>query len=515
MVQSTDAQQDVLAFLADPASHGGQPVTRIDTHAAAVFLAGDTALKIKRAVRFPFLDYSTLEKRKAACEAEFVINRRTAPEIYRRVVAITKKDGGEFEIGGNGEAVEWALEMSRFDETATLDHLADRGEIDPPLADTLGRVIAESHRNAPPADYDAWIEALGRYIEQNEAAFADRPDLFPADEAAVLTKASRAAYAALQPLLHRRGEEGLIRRTHGDLHLGNIVLINGKPVLFDAIEFNPVVASGDLLYDLAFVLMDLVGRNLHPSANAVLNCYLKETARDSDFDALAGLPLFLSLRAAIRAKVTAARLETAAPVKSVAIQKSAKDYFDLACQLIAPPPARLIAVGGLSGTGKSVLARALAPAIEPAPGAVILRSDVMRKHMFGAAETDPLPQRAYAAPVTEKLYGLLAEKAGKIIAAGHSAIVDAVFARQEERDVLVRLARTGKVDFTGIFLTAGLEVRIKRVGGRSGDASDADATVARRQEQYELGSLDWIRIDASGTPSDTLARTLTALGHKP
>lgn len=515
MAQSTDAQQDVLAFLADPASHGGHPVTRIDTHAAAVFLAGDTALKIKRAVRFPFLDYSTLEQRKAACEAELAINRRMAPEIYRRVVAITEKDGGGFEIGGKGATVEWALEMGRFDETATLDHLADRGEIDPPLADALGRVIAEAHRNAPPADHDTWIEALGRYIEQNEAAFTERPDLFPSDQAALLTEASRSAYATLQPLLRRRGAEGLIRRMHGDLHLGNIVLIDGKPVLFDAIEFDPVVASGDVLYDLAFVLMDLVARNLRLEANALFNRYFIETARDSDFDMLTALPLFLSLRAAIRAKVTAARLDTTTVKKASGIRESAKSYFDLAQRLLAPPPPRLLAVGGLSGTGKSMLARALAPAIDPAPGAVILRSDVMRKQMFGVAETDPLPEDAYTVPVTEKLYDLLAEKAGRILAAGYSAIVDAVFARQEERDVLVGLAQTCKLDFTGLFLTADLEVRIKRVGGRSGDASDADAAVARRQEQYDLGSLDWIPIDASGTPGDTLARALTALGHKP
>lgn len=515
MVQSTDAQGDVLAFLADPASHGGHPVTRIDTHAAAVFLAGDRALKIKRAVRFPFLDYSTLEKRKTACEAELAINRRTAPEIYRRVVAITKRDGGGFEIGGGGDVMEWALEMRRFDETATLDHLAARGKFDLPLADTLGRVIAGAHRDAPIADAGAWIDALGQYVEQNDAAFSEMRDLFPARDVAMLTDASRAAHAKLQSLLRRRGEEGLIRRVHGDLHLGNIVLIDGKPVLFDAIEFDPVVASGDVLYDLAFVLMDLIARDLHPAANVLFNRYLIEAARDSDFDALAGLPLFLSLRAAIRAKVTAARLNTATAEKATAIRESATSYFTLARHLMAPPPPRLIAVGGLSGTGKSVLARALAPSIDPAPGAVLLRSDVMRKRMFGVAEANPLPQQAYAADVTARLYELLADNARRVIAAGHSAIVDAVFARQEERGLLTHLTRTHGVAFTGLFLTADLATRIKRVGARVNDASDADAAVARRQEQYDLGLLDWIRIDASGTPEQTLARAKDALSHKP
>lgn len=513
--QAAENQDAVLAFLADPATHNGDPVQRIDTHAAAVFLAGDHAFKIKRAVRFPFLDYSTLEKRLAACEAELEINRRTAPEIYRRVVPITRSEAGTLGIGGTGTVAEWALEMRRFDETATLDHLANRSEIDLPLADMLGRVVAAAHRDAPVVDAEPWIAALGEYIEQNDAAFSESPDLFPASDAEKLTEASRTAFVKVQPLLRRRGEEGLIRRTHGDLHLGNIVLIDGKPVLFDAIEFDPVVASGDLLYDLAFVLMDLVGRDLRPAANALFNRYLSEANRDSDFDALAALPLFLSLRAAIRAKVTAARMDTAAPEKAKAIRESARRYFSLAGHLIAPPPARLIAVGGLSGTGKSVLARALAAAIEPAPGAVILRSDVTRKHMFGVGETDQLPQEAYAREVTAKLYSLLTEKAGRVIAAGHSAIVDAVFARQDERDALALLARDRNTTFKGLFLTTDLATRIRRVGDRIGDASDADADVARRQEEYDLGSLDWVQVDASGTPEQTLALAEDALGHRP
>jgi predicted kinase len=272
-----------------------------------------------------------------------------------------------------------------------------------------------------------------------------------------------------------------------------------------------VVASGDVLYDLAFVLMDLVERGLQPAANVLFNRYMVEAARDSDFDALAALPLFMSLRAAIRAKVTAARLANAKPDKADAIRKSAKCYFALALHLISPPPPRLIAVGGLSGTGKSVLARMLAPEFAPAPGAVVLRSDILRKRMFDLAETEKLPQKAYAPEVTEKLYGLLIDKARRAIGAGHSAVVDAVFARQDERDALVHLAQSCKVRFNGLFLTADLATRIQRVGGRVADASDADEAVARRQEQYDLGSLDWTEVDASGNPDTTLARAKAAI----
>jgi aminoglycoside phosphotransferase family enzyme/predicted kinase len=523
--QSSDNEQDnrqdeVLAFLADPATHigaihGGAPVRRIDTHAAAVFLAGERALKIKRAVKFPFLDFSTRERRKAALEAELNVNRRFAPDLYRRVVAITRKPDGGLALDGEGPAVEWALEMRRFDETATLDHLAERGCIDLALADLLGRVIAHAHAHAPRTDPAPWIAALGDYISQNAEAFGEAPDLFAPEVVERLTQASRARLAQITPLIVARGKAGLIRRIHGDLHLGNIVLIGDKPVLFDAIEFNPVVGSGDLLYDLAFVLMDLIGRGLPAQANALFNRYLTETERDSDLDALAALPLFLSLRAAIRAKVTAARLATSTSEKADDIRASARAYFALACATIAPKPPRLIAVGGLSGTGKSVLARALAPEIGAVPGAVVLRSDVLRKRMFGCTETEKLPQDAYTPETTQRLYALLNDKARRIVEAGHSAVIDAVFARQDERDAAAATARASGVPLSGVFLTADLATRMARVGTRRGDASDADAAVAERQESYDLGLLDWARVDASGRPDETLAHARHTLAQIP
>src|ERR1700677_4016901 len=165
MSDETDRQEEVFAFLADPKTHGGRAVKRIDTHAASVFLAGDRTLKVKRAVRFPFLDYSTLGKRKAACEAELTVNAPYAPEIYRGVVAITREPGGKLAIGGSGAPVDWAVDMHRFDETRPLDHIA--GEIDEPLADALGRVVAAAHAKARRIDAQAWIDALGSYIDEH------------------------------------------------------------------------------------------------------------------------------------------------------------------------------------------------------------------------------------------------------------------------------------------------------------------------------------------------------------
>jgi aminoglycoside phosphotransferase family enzyme/predicted kinase len=510
MPEAADDQEPVLRLLADPATFGGAPVRRIDTHAASVFLAGERALKIKRAVRFPFLDYSTLAKRKAACAAEIEVNRPFAPQLYRGIVAITREGDGRLVLGGRGTPVEWAVDMRRFDETRTLDRLADQGEIDAALADRLARAVAAAHARAPVVEAAPWLAALSTYLDQNDSAFRADPDVFPPTEAERLGRSSRAALAKVSPLLVARGERGLVRRGHGDLHLGNIALIEGEPVAFDAIEFDPLIASGDVLYDLAFLIMDLVERGRSAAANVVLNRYLAETRRAEDLDALAALPLFLSMRAAIRAKVTAARGAGAAESDRPALFRAARTYFDLACWLIDPPPPRLVAVGGLSGTGKSVLARALAPELPPAPGAVVLRSDVERKARFGIGETERLPEAAYAPDVTAEVYAALLDKARRVIAAGQSAIVDAMYARPHER---AAIAGAG-TPFRGLFLTADLRTRLARVSGRSADASDADAAVARVQEDYDLGDFDspgWTRVDASGTPEETLARAKTAL----
>jgi aminoglycoside phosphotransferase family enzyme/predicted kinase len=510
------SQQRVFALLADPATHGsslgGAAVKRFDTHAAAVFLAGKRAFKVKRAVRFPFLDYSTLEKRKAACQAELRVNQPYAPEIYRRVVPITRADDGRLALDGEGTPVEWAVEMRRFDENATLDHLAGAGRIDTALADALGRAVAAAHAQAPAVESEPWIKAIADYVEEHREAFGARPDLFPSGEVEDLARAGRAAYARIQPLLVERGRRGLIRRIHGDLHLGNIVLLDGRPVLFDAIEFSPIIASGDVLYDLAFLLMDLTERGLEGAANIVLNRYLVETRRAEDLDALGTLPFHLSMRAAIRAKVTAARLSQAKDEEKPAIASIARKYFVFARRFIAPAPPMLVAVGGLSGSGKSLLARSLAPRVPPAPGAVVLRSDIERKTLFGRDENDKLPAEAYSPAVTARVYAVIADKARRAVAAGHSAIVDAVFARPQERVVMARSAQALGVPFHGLFLDADLATRLARVGARSRDASDADAAVARTQGSYDLGALDWTRVDASGTPEETLVRARATMG---
>jgi len=502
-------QETVFAFLGDPATHPG--VHRIDTHAASVFLEGGRALKIKRAVRFPFLDYSTLEKRKAACDEEIRINRQFAPQVYHRVVAITLTRDGSLEIDGKGEPVEYAVEMSRFDESQTIDHLAEAGPLDPGLVDAIAEAIAASHTIAPPAAADPWINSIPGIIEGNAAAFREAA-LFAAGDIDDLRQASLSAFARIRGLMEQRGRQGYLRRCHGDLHLANIVLIDRKPVLFDAIEFDPVMASTDVLYDLAFPLMDFIRYGRQAAANALLNRYLALTASEN-IDALATLPLFMSLRSAIRARVLLARHGRNSREDRETMQ-SARAYFELARLTIAPRAPVLIAVGGLSGTGKSVLARALAPSVLPYPGAVVLRSDVLRKQLFNVNETERLPESAYRPEITGQIYEILAQRAVRVLSQGHSAVVDAVFAQEAERCAIRDAARRLNVRFVGLFLMTDLATRQSRVGHRQRDASDATPEIAGLQEKYDIGKVDWAVIDASGTSEDTLQRCQIALDER-
>lgn len=492
-------QERVFAFLTDPKSHCG--VTRIDTHAASVFLEGDRALKIKRAVRFPFLDYSTLQRRKAACDEELRINRHFAPQIYRRVVPITEGADGSLSLDGNGSPVEYAIEMVRFDEQKTLDHIARAACLDPDLVEAIADAIAASHAAAPRVAPQSWLKSIPKIIDDNDAALRACA-LFDAGDAEELREASLTAFSRLRPRLEQRGGQGHVRRCHGDLHLANIVVIAEKPVLFDAIEFDPKIAEIDVLYDLSFPLMDLLRHGRREAANGLLNRYLAVTSV-AHLDALSALPLLMSIRAAIRAHVLSARIDRAGPEKA-AIVADARAYFDLAKRLIHPRPPLLIAVGGLSGTGKSRLARALAPHVMPEPGAVVLRSDVVRKQLVGVAEKARLPEGTYGPQTSRQIYDILSERAGHILAQRHSAILDAVFASAAERKAVLEVAQLAHSRFFGLFLVADLKIREQRISQRTSDASDATVEVARLQEGYDIGTIDWAIVDASGAPEETL-----------
>lgn len=499
-------QEEAIAFLGDPRTHDGRAVERIDTHAALVFLAGDRALKLKRAVRYPYLDYSTVEKRHAACVAELAINRRTAPTLYRGVVAIRRGGDGRLRLDGDdganeaaGEAVDWLVSMARFPDGALFDRMAERQALTPALMRRLAERIAAFHREAAPRPEGGGVEAMRAVADGNLADLRAAPDLFPAATVERLAERTGEALDRLAPPLEERRRAGFVRHGHGDLHLRNIVLLDGEPTLFDAIEFDEALAVADVFYDLAFLLMDLDHRGLRPMGNAVLNRYLEETG---DYGGLAALPLFLSLRAAVRAKVSASALRLGG--KREGLEEEARRYLDHALAALEPVPARLVAVGGLSGSGKTRLAVGIAPGLGPAPGAVVLRSDVLRKRLCGAADTDRLPAEGYAPAVTERVYGELYRRAAAVLAAGHAVVADAVSARPDERRRIEAVAAAAGVRFDGIWMEAPLAERVERVANRRSDASDATAEVVERQESYDLGTIGWTRLDSGRVASDVL-----------
>jgi aminoglycoside phosphotransferase family enzyme/predicted kinase len=488
------SQDEVLAFLA-------RGPERIDTHASVVFLAADRVLKVKRAVKLPFLDYSTLEKRRRACEEELAVNARNAPAIYRRVVAITREPDG-LVINGKGPVVEWAVEMARFDEKRALDRLAAAHALPAKAADALAETMCASHAGAPVADGVQWLASIGPIIDRNTANFRKQRTLRGGDVDRLHELSSQHLRDHF-PLLQRCAAAGLVRHCHGDAHLANIVMIEDKPVLFDAIEFDPVIATTDVLYDLAFPIMDFLHFGEGGAANRLFNSYLQSGWREHG-DALVLLPWFLSIRAAVRALVAFTKHD-ACP-DDPACLLDAKSYFALALHLATPTKPCMVAIGGRSGTGKSVLARAVAGAIAPEPGAVLLRSDLIRKELAGVDPLTRLPPSAYSGESSEQVYGEMLARARKVLAQGLPAIVDAAFLKATERCAAAEIAKAAKVDFYGLFLTATPEIRARRIGQRRDDASDVTEDVALRQEEIDTGSIDWPLIDAAGTPEQTQSR---------
>jgi uncharacterized protein len=499
-------QDDVFAFLAEPATHGlREPVTRIDTHGAAVFLAGKDVYKVKRAVRFPFMDYSTLDKRRWACERELAVNKANAPDLYLGAVPISQ-DGSVLKFGGNGTIVEWAVHMRRFDESHTLDRLAEGNELGLDIIAKLAGVAATSHRHAPVASGRNAGEVLPRLIEETLNSLEAAPRLFAAQAVSELRRVMGHAFARGKPLLSERESEGQVRRCHGDLHLRNIVLIEGEPVLFDAIEFDETIATCDVLYDLAFLLMDLWTRGMHSHANLLFNRYLWICDDvESQLKGLSLLPLFLSLRAAIRAKVAILR-----PGGGDDPAREARHYFEAARDLLTPRRLDLVAFGGLSGTGKSSLSAALASSIGRAPGAVHLRSDIERKRLFDVHEFDRLPEEAYRPEATVRAYQRLRDMAAIALDAGQSVIVDAVHLMPEERVAVNEVASRNKAHFTGLWLEAPVDRLIERVAKRKIDVSDATPGVVSAQAKHPTGAVDWRRVDASA-PAETMVKGVLAV----
>lgn len=486
-----EAQRGVIAFLSDPNTHGGHPVAVRSTPTSHVFLAGANAYKLKRARKMPFLDYSTLELRHALCRRELELNRRTAPDIYLDVLPVTEKDG-RLHLGGPGAPVEWVLHMRRFADEDLADYAAATRRFRLSHALELADTLAAFHKTLPPCHDKGGAAAFHASLLNVRAAFAMASDADFTAAACELADALIAIVSAKARAIDTRKDQGFVRLCHGDMHLGNIALINDHPVPFDAIEFSDDIACVDTLHDMAFPLMDMVAHDLPLEANGFLNRYLMATR---DMDGLSLLPLYLGYRALVRAMATGL----------VGKLDRGRHYLATARQLMAPRMPWVVAVGGLSGSGKSTVARALALDLTPMPGALMIRSDEVRKRLFGQRPEERLGKDAYAPAVSEQVFTIMRQDATRALGAGWPVILDATHMDPAARQAAEAVAKAAGAPFCGLWLEAPADVLRQRVGGRDKDISDADLAVLEKQLAVDVGDIGWPKIAADGPPERVIA----------
>ncbi|MBI0538878.1 hypothetical protein D9599_25325 [Roseomonas sp. KE2513] len=466
----------------------------VETHISAVFVGHQRVLKLRKAVSLGFLDFSLPAARRRFAERELVLNAPAAPGLYRAVHGIPA-EGDRLIAPDDPAAVEWAVEMAPVPANAFLDAVADRGGIDEAMADALGDAVVALRGTYPPGDAGDVVRAMDAVLRGNaRAALASG-----LDRARVIAwrRAAGRTLRTVAPVLRARAAEGRVRRCHGDLHLGNLVLWRGRPTAFDALEFDEELATIDTGYDLAFLIADLLRRCGRAAACRVL---ARAVAVGDDAGLVAALPLWLSTRAMIRAHCLA-RMEGQG--------EGANAFLGDAEGYLRPPAARLIAVGGLPGTGKTRLGRALAPRFGAAPGALHLRTDEIRKRLAGLPPETHLPPEAYTAAASDAVHAALFKEAGAALSGGHSVIADAAFLDPARRNGIEAVARECGVPFAGFWLEAPIEVLRARVEARRGDASDATREVLDYAASKPVGRLGWARLDASSEP---LPAALAALG---
>lgn len=459
---------------------GAQP---LETHVSALFLGSKEVFKLRKAIRLPFHDFTSLAERERTARREVELNAPHAPGMYLGIAAVVRSTDGALRLGGVGEAVDWVVRMARVPPDAFLDVLAAQGGLSPVLLEGVADAVASMHATAPrDENVDAAAAQYHVLLGNERSAIAAG---LPVRRVTAWREAAETEWRRCEPWLRARAARGFVRRVHGDLHLGNLCLWRGSPVAFDALEFDEAMGTTDTAYDLAFLLMDLEhglpdDEGL-TAANLVFNRYV---ARTGDTSLVAGLPLFLSQRALVRAHVEAARGNAA----------DSQRYLDSAIGYLAPLQPVVVAVGGLQGTGKSTLARSLGPWLGPSPGALVLRSDEIRKRRFGVAPTERLPDEAYTPGVSAAVFAELFEAAGEAAAMGHAVIADAMFLGRADRGRIRTAA--GAVPFMGFWLSAPLAALEARIAARGPDASDATIEVLRRTAVGGAEAAEWRPIAA-------------------
>lgn len=467
--------------------HETHSIRLLETHCAWVILTGNYAYKIKKPVNFGFLDFSTLEKRKFYCEEELRLNRRFAPDIYLEVVTITGTPARP-QLGGEGQALEYAVRMRQFADNVLLSQLASRHELEAGHIDQLIAIVSDFHRHADKAgksDHFGDPQNIHHWVRENFQHI--RPLLTsPGEKADVeqLQDWSENQYMRLTSVLQQRKHSGAVRECHGDLHLGNITLIEGRVTPFDCIEFNPALRWIDTFSEIAFVLMDLDERGLAHFSYRFLNGYLQQTG---DYAGLAVLPYYQVYRAMVRAKVARLRCQQTQADSPDHEQAEAeyRQYLQLALHYTAHRQPVMVIMRGLSGSGKSTVARDLCEHT----GMIQLRSDVERKRQAGLAATDAshsgIDDGLYSADKTADTYRQLGVLAKSVLEAGYSALIDATFLKREHRDHFRAQAAASGTPFLIIECTAPdheLERRILVRQASQQDASEATLAVLHAQQ---------------------------------
>jgi uncharacterized protein len=465
------------------------PVRLAETHISRVFLTGDFAYKLKKPVRLAFLDYSTLEQRRAFCEDEVRLNRRYAPDIYVGVSAIAGPATSP-RVNGAGAAIEYAVKMRQFDQREELDALVGAGGVDASDLSALGTRLAQFHATAGCVDP---ASPFGRPDAVQRVTLANFEELRRMPEAAArartiadLERWIDGEFARTRRLMQSRRDSGRVRECHGDLHCGNVVRWAGALTPFDGIEFDPALRYLDVASDLAFLTMDLSVRGRDDLRHVALQAW---TETLGDFQALRLLPYFETYRALVRAKVAALRA-LQHPVGDPERARDGDDafrYLDWASARTHRAGPALLLTCGYSGSGKTWLARALSSELR----ALHLRSDVERKRLAGIGSLEdsrsPPDGGIYTPEYTRRTYERLHDSAADVLAGGETVIVDAAFLRRDEREGMLDLADRLEVPAAILHCTAPMDLLRERVSGRSrtrADASEAGVATLERQPGY-------------------------------
>ncbi len=452
----------------------------VQTHVSIVFLTGEYAYKVKKSVNFGFLDFSTLEKRKHFCEQELAMNKEIAPDIYLEVIPLSK-NGAEYQIGDHGEVIEYAVKMRQFPQECLLSEMYSQGKLTENNLKELGKIVADFHAQTNTNDYIlsfGKVEQLRQSIDENYQqtikyiGIAQTPEQY--DETKHFTDTF---FSTKENICQERINQQKIRECHGDLHFKNICYWQNKIQLFDRIEFNEPFRFVDVMYDVAFAVMDLEARGSKDLANVFLNSYLEVTG---DWEGLQMLPLYLSRQAYVRAKVTSFLLDDPAIPANIKeeAKQTAKNYYHQAWEYTKNKQGKLIIMSGLSGSGKSTVGQKLAKEI----GAIQIKSDAVRKHLAGIPVTQKGSQEIYTSEMSEKTYNRLLELGVMLAKIGFPVILDAKYDWVSLRNQVQQAAELNQIPFEIIYCTAPLDVLADRLSSRQNDISDATPDLLANQQ---------------------------------